>query len=53
MAGGRLPKEPAVPVDWLAKIKGSLNGTLDLLRIAPYQIGDEVYSRIYGFSGQG
>jgi hypothetical protein len=53
MAGGRLPKEPEVPVDWIAKIKGSLNGTLDLLRIEPYQIGDEVYSRVYGFSGSG
>jgi hypothetical protein len=53
MAGGRLPKEPAVPVDWMAKIKGSLNGTLDLLRIAPYQIGNEVYSRVYGFLGSG
>jgi hypothetical protein len=53
MAGGRLPKEPAVPVDWMANIKGSLNGTLDLLRIASYQIGDEVYSHVYGFSGSG
>jgi uncharacterized repeat protein (TIGR02543 family) len=53
MSGGRLPKEPAIPVDWMAKMTGNLAGTLDLLKIEPYQIGDEVYSRVYGFSGSG
>jgi uncharacterized repeat protein (TIGR02543 family) len=53
MVGGRLPKEPAIPADWMAKITRDLSGTLDLLKIEPYQIGDEVYSRVYGFSGSG
>jgi uncharacterized repeat protein (TIGR02543 family) len=53
ITGGRLAKEPAVPLDWIAKITGDLKGTLDLLKIEPYQIGNEVYSHVYGFSGSG
>jgi hypothetical protein len=54
MTGGRQPSEErAIPVDWVAKIKGDLSGTLDLLKIEPYRIGDEVYAYVHRFSGSG
>jgi len=53
MAGGRLLEEPVTPVDWTAEIKGSLSATFDTMTIEPFQIGDEVYSHIFKFSGQG
>jgi uncharacterized repeat protein (TIGR02543 family) len=53
MRGGRLLREPVIPLDWTAEITGNLYGKLDPLRIEPYQIGNELYSHIFMISGPG
>jgi uncharacterized repeat protein (TIGR02543 family) len=53
MTGGRLLREPVIPLNWTAEITGSLNGELDPLKIEPYQMGNELYSHIFMISGPG
>jgi hypothetical protein len=53
VSGVRLVQEPWIPADLAVAIKGSLYGKLHSLRIEPYQIGDEIYSHVFGFSGSG
>jgi uncharacterized repeat protein (TIGR02543 family) len=53
MKGGRLIEEPAIPVDCMAKMKGSRKGTLDPLKIEPYQLDGEIYPHVFKVSGPG
>ena len=53
MSGVRFFGEPVIPQDWKGNISGSAKGTLDPLKIEPYQIGDDVYSHVFKVSGSG
>jgi hypothetical protein len=53
MNGLRLLEPPAVPQDWTATLTGALPGTFDSLKIEPYQLGEEVYSRFFKISAYG
>ena len=53
MAGVRLVNDPVIPVDWTGTLSGSAKGTLNPLTIDPYQLGTDVYSYVFEFSGSG
>jgi uncharacterized repeat protein (TIGR02543 family) len=53
MNGVRLLEEPEMPLDWKAKISGGVRGTFDLLKIEPYQTGEDIYSHVFEVSGSG
>jgi uncharacterized repeat protein (TIGR02543 family) len=53
MNGLRLLEPPAVPQDWTGTLSGAWPGAFDSLKIEPYQVGDEVYSRFFKISGSG
>jgi hypothetical protein len=53
MAGTRLVNDPVIPGDWTGTLSGSVSGTLNPLAIDPYQIGDDIYSYVFDFSGVG
>ena len=52
MSGQRLLNDPVIPGTWTGTISGSA-GTLDSITIDPYQLGTNVYSHVFEFSGSG
>lgn len=53
MAGTLIVNDPVIPGDWTGTLSGSVSGTLNPLAIDPYQIGDDIYSYVFDFSGVG
>ena len=53
MSGERLLKDAVIPGNWTGTLSGSANGTLNPLTIDPYQLGTDVYSYVFEFSGSG
>jgi hypothetical protein len=53
LSGTRLPDDPTIPGQWTANLSGSASGGLTSLDIAPVQIGSDLYSFYFGFSGSG
>jgi hypothetical protein len=53
MNGLRLLEPPVVPQDWTGTLAGSWPGAFDSLKIEPYQVGEEVYSRFFKISASG
>jgi hypothetical protein len=51
--GLRLLEGPSVPQDWTGTLAGSWPGVFDSLKIEPYQVGEEVYSRFFKISATG
>jgi hypothetical protein len=52
ISGQRLLNDPVIPRTWTGAISGSA-GTLDPLTIIPYQLGPNLYSHVFEFSGSG
>ena len=52
ISGQRLLNDPVIPRTWTGTISGSA-GALDSLTIDPYQLGTNVYSHVFEFSGSG
>jgi hypothetical protein len=53
LSGARLPNEPTIPAQWAANLSGSASGSLTSLDINPYQLGNNLYSFVFEFSGSG
>ncbi len=53
ISGVRFVGDPVIPGDWTGVISGTVNATLTSLGIDPYQLGDELYSHVFGFLGSG
>jgi hypothetical protein len=53
LSGKRLPDEPTIPGQWIANLSGSESGSFTSLNIGPLQIGSDLYSFVFGFSGSG
>ena len=53
LSGARLSNVPAIPGQWVANLSGSASGSLTSLEIDPYQLGDDLYSYVFEFSGSG
>ena len=51
--GLRLFEPPAVAQDWTGTLTGALPGAFDSIRIEPYQVGEEVYSRFFRILASG
>jgi hypothetical protein len=53
LSGTRLPDEPTIPGQWMANLSGSASGSFTSLYIDPLQIGSDLYSFTFEFSGSG
>jgi len=53
ISGVRFVSDPVIPGDWTGTLSGSVSGNLTSLEIDPYQLGDDLYSNVFGFLGSG
>ena len=53
MRGGRLIEEPVSPVDPTVKMTGGRKGTVDPLKIEPYELDGSIYPHVFKVSGPG
>jgi hypothetical protein len=53
ISGVRFVSDPAIPGDWTGTLSGSASASLTSLMIDPYELGDDLYSNVFGFLGSG
>jgi hypothetical protein len=53
ISGVRFVSDPAIPGDWTGTLSGSVSASLTSLMIDPYELGDDLYSNVFGFLGSG
>lgn len=53
MRGSRLSEDPIIPTDRMAKMTGGRKGTIDPLKIEPYQLDNSIYPNVFKVSGPG
>ena len=53
ISGVRFISDPVIPGNWTGALSGSVSGTLTSLEIDPYQLGEDLYSNVFGFLGSG
>jgi Calx-beta domain len=53
LSGARSLSDPEIPGNWAGTLSGKASGSFTPMAINPYELGDDLYSYVFEFSGAG